>query len=170
MLRDLSRSDCPALSSLFRELPERDRRYRFFSQSVPSPRALRRWFTKGCRHLGAFVRTVDGEELVGHAMFCPMQANATAGGSAELGICVAADWRGWLGAYLLDALVRVGGECGLAELEAEIRTDNVEMMALVRHRGMVIEGPHDPQTVRVHLRCAGAVSGSTATAAPPLTR
>jgi hypothetical protein len=50
---------------------------------------------------------------------------------------VARDWRGWLGPYLIDALVTVAAARGISTLEAEVLLENRPMQAILRRRGAV---------------------------------
>ena len=56
-------------------------------------------------------------------------------GDGEFDITVASGWRGWLGPYLLDALVAAAAARGVPRLQADVLLDNVKMFALVAHRG-----------------------------------
>lgn len=58
-------------------------------------------------------------------------------GNGEFALTVADGWRGWLGPYLLDALVAVAAARGVPNLQADILVSNIRMLALVSNRGYV---------------------------------
>jgi hypothetical protein len=58
-------------------------------------------------------------------------------GRAELAVTVAADWRGWLGPYLVDALVAAAQQRGISTLEAEVLLENRPMRSVLRRRPAV---------------------------------
>jgi hypothetical protein len=82
-------------------------------------------------------------------------------GNGEFTLTIASGWRGWLGPYLLDALVAAAAARGLPNLQADILTDNARMLALVSHRGYVT-----PDREFSQVRIAVVVAQS---AQPPLT-
>jgi hypothetical protein len=55
-------------------------------------------------------------------------------GDGELGITVAEDARGWLGPYLLDALVEAAAARGVPNLEADVLVANRRMLTMLRAR------------------------------------
>ena len=85
-------------------------------------------------------------------------------GDGDLAITVAAPWRGWLGAYLLDVLVRRAAADGVRNLQAEVLLENEPMLSLLRHRDAVALS-HDDGVVHLSI----GTSGSTADW-PPLER
>lgn len=62
----------------------------------------------------------DGRRLVVRPMVPPTP-------TAKFGLAVDADWRGWLGSYLLDSLLRAAAERGVPNLDADILLDNLPM-------------------------------------------
>jgi hypothetical protein len=76
-------------------------------------------------------------------------------GDGELAITVDSAWRGWLGPYLLDALVERGAQCGLPNLEAEVLTCNGPMRSLLVTRGMATVPRDDWTTLRMVIGTAG---------------
>jgi GNAT superfamily N-acetyltransferase len=128
-VRPVKEDDLAGLRHLYGGLSIDDLHTRFFSAYHPSET-----FLNGLTHAEAdggfrLVAVVD-DELVGEIGYAPL-----ANGDAEFGIAIAAEWRGWLGPYLLDALVAEARDRGVPNLEAEILLENRRMLALVRHRG-----------------------------------
>jgi hypothetical protein len=76
--------------------------------------------------------------------------------NGELAITVAADWRGWLGPYLLDVLLGAAAERNVPNLEAEILVENRRMLALMRRRGYATVDGTDFSTFRVAVSTSGA--------------
>ena len=75
-------------------------------------------------------------------------------GDGDLAVTVAPDWRGWLGPYLLDVLVRHAAAAGLANLQAEVLLENGPMLSLLSRRGPVALA-HDSGVVRLSIGTAG---------------
>ena len=128
-VRPVMEDDLAGLRHLYDGLSIDDLHTRFFSAYHPSEK-----FLSGLIHAEAdggfrLVALVD-DELVGEIGYARLPD-----GDAEFGIAVAAGWRGWLGPYLLDALVAEAADRGVPNLEAEILLENRRMLALVHHRG-----------------------------------
>jgi hypothetical protein len=139
--------DAAGLSALYDGLSLDDRYHRFFSGSTP------KHFVEQWTHLDerggvglVAVATNGDEHIVAEAGYALL-----ANGDGELAITVAHAWRGWLGAYLLDALVQEAADRGVPNLQAEILVDNGPMFALVRSRGYAIVGEGDWSSVRVKI-------------------
>ena len=79
-------------------------------------------------------------------------------GDGDLAVTVAPNWRGWLGPYLLDVLVRHAAAVGLANLQAEVLLENGPMLSLLSRRDPVAMG-HDAGVVRLSIGTTG--SGAT---------
>jgi hypothetical protein len=58
-------------------------------------------------------------------------------GNGEFALTVAAGWRGWLGPYLLDAIVTAAAARGVPNLEADVLYENTRMLTLLASRGYV---------------------------------
>ena len=74
-------------------------------------------------------------------------------GNGEFALTIASGWRGWLGPYLLDALVAAAAARGVPNLQADILLTNVRMLALVKQRGYVTLRRQGPE-VRVAIDAA----------------
>lgn len=150
IVRAVRETDVERLDALFEGLSDEDRYYRFFNLSHPDRRFLKQMTRAeaggGCR----LVAIVSGAEdsLVAEAGYAILP-----NGNGEFAITVARDWRGWLGPYLLDALVTAAAARGVPNLEADILVDNVRMLALVSNRGFVTLN-HDLSEVRVAIDAA----------------
>jgi hypothetical protein len=71
-------------------------------------------------------------------------------GGAEIGITVAPRSRGWLGPYLLDALVDVARHRGVTNLQADVLVENRRMLRMMRARGYAtMDHSERPSIVRV---------------------
>jgi RimJ/RimL family protein N-acetyltransferase len=148
-LRPLGPEHVDGLDALYNGLSDDDRHRRFFSSFRPSRAFLDRWSRLSERGGGGLVAIVTepatgGEQLVAEAGFAPLPD-----GNAELALTVAAEWRGWLGSYLLDALVEQAAAAGIRTLEAEVLVANGPMLGLLRGRGAAIAGHPDWTTLRL---------------------
>ena len=153
-VRPVEEDDLAGLRHLYDGLSIDDLHTRFFSAYHPPDKFLRDLThaeTDGGFRLVALV----GDELVGEIGYASLP-----NGDAEFGIAVAAGWRGWLGPYLLDALVDAAAERGVPNLEAEILLENRRMLALVRHRGYATIDHDGWTTTRVVI---GAAAGRVPT-------
>jgi hypothetical protein len=131
-VRAITRDDVEALGKLFEGLSDDDRYYRFFGMYHPGRpflEQLARAADEGGYRLVAAV-TGPGEALVAEAGYALLPD-----GNGEFALTVAAGWRGWLGPYLLDALVAEAAARGVPNLQADILVSNVRMLALVASRG-----------------------------------
>jgi hypothetical protein len=109
---------------------------------------------RGGYGLVAVVRHDDGEEdLVGEAFY-----GLLPNGDGELSLTVDDTWRGWLGPYLLDALIEQAAQHGVPNLEGDILLTNRPMLALARARGCGWLPPADWSMQRVII----GTDGSTA--------
>jgi len=143
VVRPATRADVPALEALYGELDDEARYRRFFSMYRPNREFLERMATaaeRGGYELLAIVRDDrSGEERV----IAEAGYTISRKGVAELAITVAEAWRGWVGAYLLDALVDAAAARGVDNLRAEVLVANRPMLALARSRGYATVGHPD---------------------------
>jgi hypothetical protein len=146
-VRPIVGTDVDGLAGLYEGLTSDDLYYRFFSLYHP-PRS----FYERQAHLDesggcGLVATVSGEDrILGDAAYVRLPD-----GGGEFALTVAPDWRGWLGPYLLDALVEVAAAHGLPNLQADVLYTNHRMMALLQHRGYVLVGNDDHSALRVAI-------------------
>lgn len=144
-----------ALRELYGSLELEDLQRRFLAPYRPPAAFFERWARlaeRGGHGILALHRPADGgpAELVGEAGYAPLDD-----GNAELAITVRPQWRGWLGAYLLDALVELAAGDGFADLEAEVLGSNGPMLALLRARGAAVVGHDGWTTVRLVIATEG---------------
>ena len=161
-VRTVTRADIEGLDALFERLSNDDRYRRFFGFSHPGRRFLEQMTQaeeEGGYRLVAVVSGAE-DELVAEAGYAMLPD-----GNGEFALTVAAAWRGWLGPYLLDALVAAAAARGVPNLQADILLENAQMLALVASRGYVTLGRESCQ-VRIAIDaaqpCRGRRSGSSA--------
>ncbi len=96
--------------------------------------------------------TVAGETVAGEAGYA-----IRPDGDGDLAVTVAAPWRGWLGPYLLDVVVRHAAAVGMTNLQADVLLENGPMLSLLRRRDPVAMG-HDEGAVRLSIGTSGPVA------------
>ncbi|MBI5087979.1 MAG: GNAT family N-acetyltransferase [Actinobacteria bacterium] len=156
VVRESELTDVDGLVALYERLDGDARHRRFFSMYRPGPEFvdhLVRARERGGASLVAEVTDVGGQAtIVGEAEF-----ELLPDGDGELAITVDAAWRGWLGPFLLDALIEAAAARGVPNLEADLLVSNGPMRALLRARGDVVM-PHDDWSVlRVVIGTSGRV-------------
>jgi GNAT superfamily N-acetyltransferase len=147
VVRPLSLDDVSGITRLYAALSSEDRYRRFFSAFHATDRAVLGWVKDAVNRGFGLIALADdgeGEHVVGEAFYVVL-----ANGDGEFALTVHPQWRGWLGPYLLDALVQAAHERGVPNLEADILCDNRLMLSIVRHRGHVLLPASDYQIVRV---------------------
>ena len=147
-------ADVDGLRELFAGLELEDRRRRFFSAYRPDRRFLERLATvpedQGIQLVAVEVGPEGDGRVVAEAGY-----RLLPDGDGELAITVARDRRGWLGPYLLDALVEAAARRGVPNLEADVLTGNRQMLALLRWRGDAILDREDLSILRVLVSTTG---------------
>jgi acetate---CoA ligase (ADP-forming) len=133
-VRTVTEADVEGLNALFEGLSEEDRYYRFFCLSHPGRKFLEQMARAEDEGGYRLVATVSGPDnkLVAEAGYALLPD-----GNGEFALTVAGGWRGWLGPYLLDALVAAAAARGVPNLQADILVSNVPMLTLVSNRGYV---------------------------------
>ena len=159
-VRPSTPGDVEGLRLLYEGLSIDDRYRRFFNAWHPSREFLGRWASVAER--GGFgLVAVEGDArrpgtvagvVVGEAAYTPLPD-----GDGELALAVASEWRGWLGHYLLDALLTAAAARGIPNLQADILLENRPMLALVRARGYAVLDHSNLTTVRVTIGAATRV-------------
>lgn len=131
VVREAAVRDLDGLRALYDGLDDDARYRRFFSMFRPGDRFYDRLLGASARGGACLVATVgtDDDVVVGEASYEPLPD-----GDAELAITVDRAWRGWLGPYLLDALLEHAGTHGVPNLEADVLVTNRPMLALLRRR------------------------------------
>jgi hypothetical protein len=133
-VRTVTEADVEGLDALFEGLSDDDRYYRFFEMSGPGRKFIEQ-MTR-VEEEGGFrlVAIVSGaaDRLVAEAGYAILPD-----GNGEFAVTVASGWRGWLGPYLLNAVVAVAAARGVPNLQADILVTNIRMLALISSRGYV---------------------------------
>jgi hypothetical protein len=152
-VRPVCPADVSGLSALYDGLSDDDRYRRFFSSYRPPESFFERISTvidRGGYGVVATVRSCDAEQIVAEANY-----ELLLNGDGELAMTVAAEWRGWLGAYLLDALVEGAAARGVPNLEAAVLVINRSMLAVLRSRGYASVGANDWSSLRLVIGTRG---------------
>ncbi len=154
-VRPTSAADAERIQTLYETLSVGDRHRRFFGAFKPHLAWCRQWADiseQGGFGVIAIVHR-DGlpDEVAGEAGYARRDD-----GDGDLAVTVAPNWRGWLGPYLLDVLVRHAGAVGLENLQADVLLENGPMLSLLNRRGPVALG-HDSGVVRLSIGTTGPV-------------
>jgi hypothetical protein len=153
-VRPTDADDAERICSLYETLSVGDRHRRFFSAFKPRLEWCREWAdvaSRGGFGVIAIVRR-DGapDEVAGEAGYA-MRSD----GDGDLAVTISPTWRGWLGPYLLDVLVRHAAGVGLRSLQADVLLDNGPMLSLLKRRDPVAMG-HDAGVVRLSIGTTGS--------------
>ena len=162
-VRTVTRADVDGLDALFEGLADEDRYRRFFGYSHPGRGFVEQLTRAGEEGGYRLVAVISGPEdrLVAEAGYYLLPD-----GNGEFALTIAAGWRGWLGPYLLDALVAAATARGVPNLQADILFENTQMLALVSHRGSVTLS-RDPWQIRVAIDAAQPCHGRRSARAAP---
>jgi hypothetical protein len=129
-VRPAELDDADGIEALYGSLSTDDRRRRFFSASRP-PRGLIQRFLESTANGGLWlVAVTDDDEIVADGGYTMRKD-----GDGELALTIKKPWRGWLGAYLLDAVLTDAAEHGVKNLRADILAENRAMLKLIERRG-----------------------------------
>ncbi len=123
---------------------------RFFSSTGPIGRSSSAWLAVGERG-GAGLVAVTNDSAIGERIVVEASYELLPNGNGELAITVDRGWRGWLGPYLLDALVDAAAARDAPNLEAEVLATNGPMLALLRSRGYAAVPNGDWTVVRAMI-------------------
>ena len=154
-IRPTTPEGAAGLAELYAGFTADDLHRRFFSAFVPTEEWCASWASvaeRGGFGLIAVVHADDGDAVIGEAGYA-LQEN----GDGELAVAVASAWRGWVGIYLVDRLVRHAAQAGIANLQAEILLANRAMIGIMRHRG-AIDLEHPDGVVRLSIATTGDVA------------
>jgi hypothetical protein len=154
-VRPTSFADGERICTLYETLSIVDRHRRFFGAFKPHLEWCQEWADVASRGGFGVIAVVHREgqpdEVAGEAGYAIRDD-----GDGDLAVTVAPNWRGWLGPYLLDVLVRHAGAVGLANLQAEVLLENGPMLSLLRRRDPIALG-HDNGIVRLTIGTVGPV-------------
>jgi acetate---CoA ligase (ADP-forming) len=131
-IRTVTEADVEGLDALFEGLSDEDRYFRFFGLSHPARKFLEQLARAEDEGGYRLVAVISGpqDKLVAEAGYAILPD-----GNGEFALTVAAGWRGWLGPFLLDAVVAAAAARGVPNLQADILASNFRMLALVSRRG-----------------------------------
>jgi hypothetical protein len=144
-------SDVDGLIALYAGLSVDDQYRRFFSGHPPPDSFVQKMTNVTERGGFGLVAVIEGSNntsrIVGEATY-----ELLPNGDGELGITIAEDARGWLGPYLLDALVEAAAARDVPNLEADVLVTNRRMLTMLRERGYaVVNHDEQPAVVRVAI-------------------
>jgi len=154
-IRRSTPADADALTEMFTSLDDDDLYRRFFQAHLPTTKTIEHILSVAEREGIGLVATLEmghGEvRIVGETSY-----ELLPDGGAEIGITVAPGSRGWLGPYLLDALVEEARARGVTNLQADVLVENRRMLALMRTRGYAtMDHSERPSIVRVVIGTSG---------------
>ncbi len=156
-LRTMRPSDAPGLRDLFASMGEDDLVRRFFSGRPPPDQFVERMARVADRGGIGLVAVLDGPGVDG-TVVAEAACELLPDGNGELGITVSPQLRGWLGPFILDALVSAAARQGIPAVEADVLMANRPMLALLRRRGLAgMAHSERPATVRVVISTGGRV-------------
>jgi hypothetical protein len=155
-VRPTTAADGELLCGLFAAMTVADRSRRFFSAFKPRLEWCRHWAEVGSRGGFGVIAIVHERAATGGGVVAGEAGYAIrADGDGDLAVTVAETWRGWLGPYLVDVLVRHASAHGLANLQADVLLENGPMLAILRRRGPVAL-EHDSGAVRLSIGTSGS--------------
>jgi RimJ/RimL family protein N-acetyltransferase len=149
-VRPAARADVDALVALYDTLSVEDRRRRFFTATRPPRRLFERLVEVAEQGGRWLVAETDSGEIVADAGY-----TICTDGDAEFALTVREDWRGGLGSFLLDAVLRDAAERGVHNLRADILIENRPMLKLVAHHGYATWDQPDWKIVNVTVATGG---------------
>jgi RimJ/RimL family protein N-acetyltransferase len=151
-LRPVCSQDEDDLFDLYDQLDADDRHRRFFFAYRPREPFFHDLANPapGDGRLVLAVNEATGSRLIAEAGYCHLP-----NGNGELAMVVARRWRGWIGPWLLDALIDLAAANGVPNLEADVLAENGSMLALLRARGSVILNHDGYSTLRLMIGTTG---------------
>ncbi|HEX6568735.1 MAG TPA: GNAT family N-acetyltransferase, partial [Acidimicrobiales bacterium] len=156
VVRPVAPGDVDGLAALYEGMSDEDRYRRFFSGFQPDRDFLER--AVAVRERGGY-GLVAVESAAGGAAVPRIVGEASyellPNGDGEMAMAVAGDWRGWLGPYLLDALIAAAAARGVPNLEADVLATNSPMLSLLRARGYATLQHDDWVSLRLMVGTAG---------------
>jgi RimJ/RimL family protein N-acetyltransferase len=132
-VRPATTNDIDGLMALYQSLSTDDRHRRFFTVSRPRRELMERFIEANQKDGLWLVAVTDGGEIVADGGYTRLRD-----GDAEFALTVRNDWRGWLGSFLLDLLLRDAGEHDIENLRAVVLRENRPMVRLMERHGYAI--------------------------------
>jgi acetyl coenzyme A synthetase (ADP forming)-like protein len=145
-VRPIRPDDAERLLTFFRELPEDDRRLRFFSLGNDLKRTVRdETNIDYVSSLGLIATAGPEQRVVGHVLYAPYGEDR-----AEVAFTIARDYQGrGLGTLLLGQLAQAAAENGIDTFQALVMPENQRMLQLLRQSGFPIKTRYDWDTIEV---------------------
>lgn len=159
VVRAVYEGDIDGLGALYDALTVDELHDRFFSVYHPDRRFLEKVTTIAGR--GGYGLVAVASDA--HTAPAKVRLVAEAGyellpnGDGQLAITVAPDWRGWLGPFLLDALLESAALRDVPNLEADILVTNTPMLTVARARGIATMPSDDWVSTRIVMGTRGRV-------------
>jgi acyl-CoA synthetase (NDP forming)/RimJ/RimL family protein N-acetyltransferase len=135
-VRPVRPSDAERLLSFLRDLPDEDRRLRFFSLATDLARTARdQTNVDYVASLGLLAVAGPDERVVGHALYATYKE-----GSAEVAFAIAHDYQGrGLATLLLGQLAQAAAANGIDTFEALVLPENARMLEVFRESGFPLK-------------------------------
>jgi acetate---CoA ligase (ADP-forming) len=145
-VRPLRPADELALANFLAGLSQRSLAFRFFSAGVSPDVAARR--AVELRYPDSFALVaLQGERIVGHAMYARMPSDAV-----EVAFAVADEMQGLgMGTILLGEISEAAAANGFATLVAEVMPDNHRMLDVFSDSGLPLRVRAEPGVVHVRM-------------------
>jgi acetyl coenzyme A synthetase (ADP forming)-like protein len=145
-VRPIRPDDAERLLTFLRELPEDDRRLRFFSLGNDLKRTvLDETNIDYVSSLGLIATAGPEQRVVGHVLYAPYGEDR-----AEVAFTIARDYQGrGLGTLLLGQLAQAAAENGIDTFQALVMPENQRMLQLLRQSGFPIKTRYDWDTIEV---------------------
>jgi hypothetical protein len=154
-VRPVGPGDVGELASLYGRLDADARYRRFFSHYRPPAPFFERMVTITERGGAGLVAEVSDDAAGAGHLVAEASYELLPNGDGDLAITVDVRWRGWLGPYLLDALVDTAAARRVPNLEADVLLMNGPMLAVLRARGYAVLPKSDWSMIRVMIGTRG---------------
>ena len=150
-IRPIRPEDEPRLVEMVSRMDPEDIRMRFFSvmKGMSHQLAARLTQIDYSREIALIAQPEDSDEILGVARFAADPDNI----NAEFAVGVRSDWKGkGVGWALMERLIGVGKERGIATLAGIVLRENETMLRFSRDLGFAISSdPADPRAVRLSM-------------------
>jgi GNAT superfamily N-acetyltransferase len=157
VIRLIEPDDVDGLVALYEGLSQDDRYRRFFSLFLPQ-RPFFEGMVVAAQRGGACLAAEVVDPSGTRRIVAEASYDLLPNGDGELAIVVDTLWRGWLGPYLLDALIELAATHGVRNLGADVLSSNRPMLALLRGRGYVVVPRDDFTTLHLVIGTTGRVA------------
>lgn len=156
VVRPSTREDVVSLAALYGELDADDSYRRFFSLFHPDHDFIERMATAAERGGDEIVALISpGGDRGADRIVAEAGYRLLPDGDGELSMVVAPTWRGWLGPYVLDVLLRRAAAKGVPNLRADVLVTNRPMLAVLCARGWARVHENDWSVIRLLVGTSG---------------